>query len=110
MEHDKYTNLAERLDDVYPDIDNDICEYLRKNDGEYKELWREHVKLQEDFPIIAKITESVITEPVTLSPEEQRALAQYLSLKNDMENIERKQIYFRGHTDNYAFLKKIGAV
>lgn len=25
-------------------------------------------------------------------------------------NIERKQIYFRGHTDGYAYLKKIGAV
>lgn len=29
-----------------------------------------------------------------------------LSLKKD--NIERKQIYFRGHTDGYAYLKKIG--
>ena len=110
MEHDEYTNLAERLDDLYPDIDSDICENLRESNAAYTELWREHVKLQEDFPIIAKITESVITEPVTLSPEEQRALAKYLSLKNDMENIERRQIYFRGHTDNYAFLKKIGAI
>ena len=31
-----------------------------------------------------------------------------LSLKKD--NIDRKQIYFRGHTDGYAYLKKIGII
>ena len=47
---------------------------------------------------------------INLSAEEHKALARYLYLKIQMENVERKQIYFRGHTDNFAYLKKIGAI
>ena len=107
-EHDAFYNLAERLEDTYFQIDSDICAYLRKNDSAYAELWRESINLQKDFPVIPQITEG--DGAITMSAEEHTALARYLMLKHDMENMERKQIYFRGHTDGYAYLKKIGAV
>jgi hypothetical protein len=47
---------------------------------------------------------------INLSAEEHDAVVRYLRLKNNMEDIERKHIYFRGHTDNFAYLKKIGAI
>ena len=68
-------------------------------------MWRETIKLQELFPVIAKVVEG--DGAVSLSAEEHKALSRYLDLKNEMENMERKQIYFRGHTDNYAYLKQI---
>ena len=103
-----YYNLAERIDDTFSEIDSDTCTDLRNNDSQYIEMWREAIKLQDDFPVIPQITEG--DGPISLSAEEHKALARYLSLKNDMENMERKQIYFRGHTDNVAVLKKIGVI
>jgi len=47
---------------------------------------------------------------ISLTAEEHKALVRYLEIKTEMEDIERKQIYFRGHTDNFAYLKKIGAI
>ena len=81
---------------------------LRKNNGEYAEMQREIIRLQEDFPVIPQIMEG--DGAVSLSAEEHKALARYLRLKTNMENMERKQIYFRGHADNYHYLKKIGAI
>jgi hypothetical protein len=37
-------------------------------------------------------------------------LVRYIGLQKDMEETERRHIYFRGHTDNFAYLKKIGAI
>jgi len=107
-EHDSYYNLAERIDAAFSEIDSNTCTDLRKNNSKYIEMWQEASKLQQEFPVIQKITEG--DGAITMSAEEHTALVRYLSLKNDMENIERKQIYFRGHTDNFAYLKKIGAI
>ena len=106
--HDAYINLAERIEDAFSKIDNDICVDLRGSDAEYAEMWRETLKLQREYPVIPQVIHG--EGKVSLSAEEHKALVRYLSLKNEMKNIERKQIYFRCHMDNYAFLKKIGAV
>ena len=105
---DSYYNLAERIGDAFTEIDSDACTDLRHTDGGYMEMWREAIKLQEGFPVIATATEG--DGAISLSAEEHKALVRYLRLKNDMEETERKHIYFRGHTDNYAYLKKIGAI
>jgi len=103
-----YYNLMERIEDAFPEIDSDICADLRDNDSEYTKLYREADKLQKDFPVIIQTIEG--DGAVSLSAEEHGALIRYLGLKNDMENFERKAIYFRGHSDNFAYLKKIGAI
>ena len=103
-----YYNLAERIEDAFPEIDSDTCADLRNNDSEYINLCCEAVKLQQDFPVIMQIIEG--GGAVSLSAEEHGALTRYLGVKHDMEDIERKAIYFRGHADNFAYLKKIGAV
>jgi hypothetical protein len=103
-----YYNLVERVEDAFMEMDSEICMELRESGGEYTEMWDEMIRLQKDFPIIPTATQGA--GGVTLTAEEHAALVRYLSLKNSMENAERKQIYFRGHTDNFAYLKKIGAV
>jgi len=108
MAKDDYYNLAERLDHLFEEIDSDTCTNLRDNNVEYTKMWRESNKLLDDFTIIKQITET--EGEVSLTAEEHRAFARYLSLKNSMENMERKQIYFRGHTDGFAYLKMIGAI
>jgi hypothetical protein len=107
-EHDSYYNLAERIEDAFTEIDSKTCADLRDSDSKYRQLWDEALRLQKVFPIISAVTDG--DGVINLTAEEHTALVNYLCLKNSMENMERKQIYFRGHADNYAYLKKIGAI
>nr|WP_270257731.1 hypothetical protein [Coprococcus catus] len=69
-----YLDLPSRLEDAFPEIDNDIMIELRNENEEYA------------------------------------AFTQYLHLVRQRDNMERQQIYFRGHTDAVAYLKKIKAI
>ena len=42
--------------------------------------------------------------------EEYAAFTQYLHLVRQRDDMERQQIYFRGHTDAVSYLKKIKAI
>jgi hypothetical protein len=50
------------------------------------------------------------SKEICLSTVEHGVLAQFLNLSSQIEDIERQQIYFRGHTDSFAYLKRIGAI
>ena len=47
---------------------------------------------------------------VQLSTSEHTKLVEYFNLVRQLEDMERQHIYFRGHTDAVAYLKKIGAI
>lgn len=101
-------DLVERIKDIFPEICNDIITSLRKTDEQYAALFRETVKLNEDYPIIEHVKDG--EGAIRLSADEHAALVKYFQLKLDMEEAEWQNIYFRGHTDNFAYLKKIGAI
>jgi hypothetical protein len=65
------------------------------------------MKLQEDYPAIVNVFEG--RGGVSLNADEHRALL-HLDMKRMMEDAERLHIYFRGHTDGFAYLKRIGAI
>lgn len=69
-----YLDLPSRLEDAFPEIDNDIMIELRNEN------------------------------------EEHAAFTQYLHLVRQRDDMERQQIYFRGHTDAVAYLRKIKAI
>lgn len=69
-----YLDLPSRLEDAFPEIDNDIMIELR------------------------------------IEKEEYAAFTQYLDLVRQRDDMERQQIYFRGHTDAVAYLRKIKAI
>ena len=103
-----YNNLAERIDKTFSEIENEICAYLRNNDSEYADMWQEVTRLENDFPVIQRVT--AVSGAINLTAEEHHALTQYLNLKKDMGNIERKQIYISGHMDNTAYIKQIAGL
>jgi hypothetical protein len=105
---DFYRNLPKRISDEFPEIDSEISTELRKRDGGYAALFRENDALQTEFPSIMDMLEG--KGEISLNAAEHAALVRYLSVKQEMEDLERQHIYFRGHTDNYAYLKKIGAI
>jgi len=107
-EQDSYYNLVERIEDSFSEIDSEIVTDLSDTNDEYAALQEKIKKLQKDFPAVVKVIES--SGAVSLTAEEHKALTQYLEIKSEMEDMERKQIYFRGHTDSFAYLKKIGVI
>ena len=104
-----YYSLVElRIEETFMEIDSEICADLQKNDAEYIKLWQEMTALQKEYPIIQKVIEG--TGEISLSAEEHKSLSWYLRLRHCLENIERRQIYFCGHADNYCYLKRIKAL
>jgi hypothetical protein len=103
-----YQSLPNRIKDGFSEIDNEITAELRKRDEGYLALFRESDRLQTECLAIMDVLEG--EGAITLTAAEHAALARYLTVKQEMEDMERRHIYFRGHTDNFAYLKEIGAV
>jgi len=103
-----YSDFVKRIEDGFMEIDNDIIVDLRKQDDSYLALCRQIGDMERDYPFILNVMEG--EGEISLTMEEHRILVEYFRLSLKKDNIERKQIYFRGHTDGYAYLKKIGAV
>lgn len=106
--HDSYYNLTQRIEDAFSEIDSDISTDLFKTNSEYAALRLEADQLQQANPVIERILEG--DGEISLSSEEHAALVRYISLTRQIEESERRHIYFRGHTDNFAYLKKIGVI
>lgn len=103
-----YSDLIKRIEDGFMEIDNDIIVDLQRQDDSYLTLCRRIGDMEKEYPFILNVTEGV--GDISLTDNEHKILVEYFRLSLKKDNIERKQIYFRGHTDGYAYLKKIGVV
>lgn len=106
-ESNSYFDLAGRLEESFAEIEDAITVDLRENNEDYRSLFQSISDLKAKHPFIQKVLEG--TGGLTLSAEEHEVLANYFRLQFRLESMERQQIYFRGHTDCFAYLKKIGA-
>jgi len=103
-----FYNLAERIEGAFPEIDSDVSTDLYKTDSEYAALRQEADRLQQAHPFIERLLES--EGAISLTEDEHAAFVRYIGLTRQIEEAERKHIYFRGHTDCFAYLKKINAI
>lgn len=105
---DTYFDLASRLEDAFPEIDSDIVTDLRENNEDYADLQQQISDLQQQYPFIMEVMEG--SGEIHLSAEEHDAFTQFLRLRRKLDDMEREQLYFRGHTDAIAYLRKIKAL
>lgn len=103
-----YFDVPERIRKTFSEIDSDIVTDLRASSVEYAELMQQVSDLKKRSPFIDEVLES--DGEITLTAEQHDELANCLGLCRRMEELERLHIYFRGHTDAYAYLKQIGAL
>ena len=103
-----YFDLPSRLEDDFPRIDSGIVMNLCDTNEEYAEMFQQVSELNQKYPFIEKVIEG--SGEVHLTTDEHETLGRYFRLVRRMENMERLQIYFRGHTDAVAYLKKIKAL
>ena len=105
---DTYFDLPSRLEDSFPEIDSDIVTDLRKTSEEYDEIQQQISDLKKRFPCIMKVMED--KGEIHPTSEEHAAFVQCLRLSRKLDDMERLQLYFRGHSDAVAYLKKIKAI
>lgn len=86
------------------EIDSDILVSLRNHKEEYSKLCFELGEKERKYPVILEVIER--KGKVVLTIEEHEILIKYFHVCFRKKDIERRQIYFRGHTDGYANLKK----
>ena len=103
-----FQNLPERITALFPEIDSDTAIDLLHSNDEYQQFYQRKKEIMEQCPFISAVMDG--GGPVSLNAEEHKSLADYLNVVTRMENIERMQLYFRGHTDGFSYLKKIGAI
>ncbi|GEM_PF-142980 len=101
---DSYFDLPSRIEDAFAEIDSDIVMDLLNTDEDYAALSEHMDKLKTQYPVIDKMNEG--SGEIRMTAEEHRAYVAYLNLARQMEDMERQHIYFRGHTDAVAYLKK----
>ena len=101
---DNYFDLPSRIEDAFAEIDSDIVMDLLNTDEDYAGLSDRMDKLKTQYPVIDKMNED--SGEIRMTAEEHRAYVNYLNLVRQMEDMERQHIYFRGHTDAVAYLKK----
>ena len=103
-----FCDLVERIKDSFMEIDSDIMVDLKKQDIEYADMCQKLGEMESRYPFILEVTEG--SGAISLTAKEHEIVRKYMSRMFEKETIERCQIYFRGHTDGYVYLKKIGVV
>ena len=103
-----YMPLPERISKQFSEVDSDIVMDLWKNSPPYKALKQQMEEMKKQNPFIMQLLEG--KGAVNLTGEEHEILTAFFRLYMKADNMEREHIYFRGHTDGFAYLQKIGAL
>jgi hypothetical protein len=100
--------LPEHIDELFSEMDSQIVVALQESDEGYAALARERDGVTRSFPKIEQWLEG--SGALTLSAEEHAGLAKYTALTAKTEDMERRAIYYAGHRDCIAWLRKIDAI
>ena len=100
-------DLPTRLEEDFAEIENDIVVDLRKSNIEYVKIQSQITELNELYPKISNVVEG--KGDIYLTEEEHIMFIKYIHLNQKLDEMERLQIYFHGHTDAVAYLKKFKA-
>ena len=106
--NNEYLDLPERIKADFLNVDGDVVVDLRTNDPDYRDLYHRYADMKKDYPFIDMVLEA--PGAITMSVEEHAAFVECMRLKRQLDDMERLHIYFRGHTDAFAYLKKIRAI
>ena len=105
---DAYIDFVTRIEDAFPEIDSDIVMSLRESNEEYAVIYAKISDIKKQFPVIAKVMDG--TGEIHMTEEEHAAFLQYRHLLRKMDDMERMELYFHGHMDAAAYLKRIQAI
>ena len=89
-----YMDLGQRLENDFPEIENDIMADLQESSEEYDGLHRQLSELKAQHPAVRKLMEG--DGEVCLTAEEHAALKQIVQLRFRLDDLERRQSLLPG--------------
>ena len=107
-DNSSYTDLAQRIEETFAEIEDEAIADCKKTDETYTALYQQISKLKADNSFIGKVLDG--SGGISLSAEEHEILTKYFRLRFRLDDMERRRLYFRGHTDCISYLKKVGAL
>jgi hypothetical protein len=107
-DNSSYTDLAQRIEEAFAEIEDEAIADFKKTDEAYTALYQQISKLKADNSFIGKVMDS--SGGISLTSEEHEILTEYFRLRFRLDDMERRRLYFRGHTDCISYLKKVGAL
>ncbi|HCJ91882.1 MAG TPA: hypothetical protein DHV92_00960 [Ruminococcaceae bacterium] len=107
-DNSSYTDLAQRIEESFAEIEDEAISDFRETDEEYNALYQQILRLKENNPFIRKVIDG--NGEISLTAEEHEVLTEYFRLRFRLDDMERQRLYFRGHTDCISYLKKVGAL
>ena len=87
------------------EIANQVIKRLR-SDETYAALLRRRIEIQLQYPFVMHVYEGC--ESIFPSAEEHLAWLEVKQTLDETEQMERLALYVQGHTDCFAYLRKIG--
>ncbi|MCL2544289.1 MAG: hypothetical protein FWE77_00060 [Clostridia bacterium] len=106
--NEAFLGLFAQLEDMFGEIDSNLTVALRNSDAEYAALQKYQRELAERFPFIERMLEG--RDVLSLSAEEHAGLQEYRGVTHQIESCERLNLYYAGHRDCFAYLRKIGVI
>lgn len=98
-----YMSLGQRLENDFPEIENDIIADLQESSEEYDGRHRQLSEPKKQHLAVRKLMEG--GGEVCLTAEEHAALKQIVQLRFRLDDLER-QLYLQDHTDAIFYLKR----
>lgn len=105
-DNSSYTDLAQRIEESFAEIEDEAISDFRETDEAYANLYQQITELKASRPFISKIMDG--SGEISLTAEEHEVLTEYFRLRFRLDDMERQRLYFRGHTDCISYLKKVG--
>ena len=100
--------LFSQFEDMFVETSSNLAFALRDSDEEYAAMRKHWWELAERFPFIQPMLEN--GDGLSLSVEERAGLQEYRGVIIEMEYRERLELYYAGHCDCFAYLRRIGVV
>ncbi len=95
------------LESLIDEIANQVIKRLR-SDETYAALLGRRIEIQLQYPFVMHVYEG--WETIFSSVEEHRAWLEVKRTLDETEQMERLALYVQGHTDCFAYLRKIGVL
>ena len=86
-----YMDLAARLEDSFPDIENEVIVDLRENNEDYAALRGKISDIENKHGFIEQVLNG--SGEICLTTEEHTVLTEYLRLRFNLDDMERKALY-----------------
>jgi hypothetical protein len=100
-------SYMQQVESLFDEISNEVINRLR-NDETYMGLVRRRIEVQVQFPFIRSVFEG--DEAVFPTADERLAWLEVKRTLDETEQMERLALYVQGHTDCFAYLRKIGVL